>query len=117
MGILGLAVAWLATFRILFVLYCVEAGVFLLLTPWSPRWEQSLIELPATGLTLFLLHPAVRGAISGFGLVHLIWGAHDLDLWLAARRGAAEEPRRAATVDEAPPEPAVEAEALAGEEP
>ena len=80
--------AWLATFRILFILYCVEAGVFLLLTPWSPRWEQSLLQLPATGVVLFLLHPAVRGAISGFGLVHLIWGAHDLDLWLAGRRRA-----------------------------
>ncbi len=37
-------------------------------------------------LSLWLLHPIVRGAITGFGLVHLIWGAHDLDLWLAERK-------------------------------
>jgi hypothetical protein len=97
---------WLGTFRLLFILYCVEAGVFLLLTPWSPRWEQSLIQLPATGLVLWLLHPAVRGAISGFGLVHLVWGAHDLDLWLAARRrpGSRDEPEEG--VDESSTEAA-----------
>jgi hypothetical protein len=79
-------VGWLTTFRILFILYCVEAGVFLLLSPWSPRWDESVVRLSVSHLSFFLLHPIVRGAISGFGLVHLIWGAHDLDLWLTERK-------------------------------
>ncbi len=80
--------SWATTFRILFILYCVEAGVFLLLSPWSPRWDESVVQLSSLDLRSLLFHPAVRGAISGFGLVHLVWGAHDLDLWLASRRQA-----------------------------
>ncbi len=87
--------AWGTTFRVLFILYCVEAGVFLLLSPWSPRWDQSVVQLADIRLVTFLLHPAVRGAITGFGLVHLVWGAHDLDLWLSERRRALAERSRA----------------------
>lgn len=87
--------AWGTTFRIIFILYCVEAGAFLLLSPWSPRWDESVIQLSNLDLSSLLLHPAMRGAISGFGLVHLVWGAHDLDLWLAERRRATEARLRA----------------------
>ncbi len=82
--------AWRTTFRILFILYCVEAGVFLLISPWSPRWDEQIIQLANLELSGFFLHPMVRGAISGFGLIHLVWGAHDLDLWLTERRRASE---------------------------
>ena len=34
--------------------------------------------VPFHGLRSFLLHGWVRGAITGFGLVHMVWGAHDL---------------------------------------
>ena len=91
--------AWSATFRILFILYCVEAGVFLLLSPWSPRWDESVMRLSAAHLSHLLLHPAVRGAISGFGLVHLVWGAHDLDLWLADRKRLADARARLSARD------------------
>ena len=30
--------------------------------------------------------PIVRGAVSGFGLVHLVWAAHDLLGWIERRR-------------------------------
>jgi hypothetical protein len=72
-------------FRILFILYCVETGVFLVLAPWSLLWDRSLVQLPANGLRSVFLHPALRGGVTGFGLVHLVWGAHDLDAWLRAR--------------------------------
>ena len=35
-------------FRILFVVYCVEAGLFLLVSPWTPTWER-LIAAAETG--------------------------------------------------------------------
>ena len=69
--------------RALFILYCVEAGVLLVMAPWSPAWDTSIFRLPGTGLQEILLHTWVRSAISGFGLVHLVWAAHDLELWLA----------------------------------
>lgn len=72
--------------RILFLLYCIEVGVLLLLAPWSPSWDRAVIQIPSFQIQSLLAHGVVRGAISGFGLVHLVWGAHDLDGWLARRK-------------------------------
>lgn len=70
----------------LFIFYCVEVGTFLVMLPWSPYWDRLAISLPMVELQVALLRPWVRGAVSGFGLLHLVWGAHDLDAWLVARR-------------------------------
>jgi len=75
-------------FRLLFILYCIEAGVFLLLAPWSPMWERTLAHLPLGALRGACLHPTFRGAVTGFGLVHLVWGASDVQTLLAGRRRA-----------------------------
>ena len=64
----------------LFVLYCIEVGLFLLLAPWGPMWERVLSWLPSIELQAIAGHPLTRSAFSGFGLVHLIWSLHDLDL-------------------------------------
>jgi len=66
-------------FRILFILYCIEAGTFLVLAPWSPVWDRTLIQIPNEILRAVALHPFLRAAVTGFGLIHLVWGAHDLD--------------------------------------
>ncbi len=73
-------------FRILFILYCAEAGVFLLIAPWGPAWDRTLSHLPLGPLAALFLHPVFRGAVSGFGLVHLVWGANDLQSLLPWRR-------------------------------
>ena len=70
----------------LFILYCVEVGTLLVMLPWSPLWDRMALALPMVELQLGALRPWVRGAITGFGLFHLVWGAHDLDAWLVARR-------------------------------
>lgn len=70
---------------LLFVVYCVEVGVFLLLAPWSSSWDQSMIAVPVPQLHAIYLSPLFRGALSGFGFVHIVWGAHDLDQWLIGR--------------------------------
>jgi hypothetical protein len=73
-------------FRILFILYCIEAGTFLVLAPWSPVWDRTLIQIPHEILRAFALHPFLRAAVTGFGIVHLVWGAHDLDDLIFRRR-------------------------------
>lgn len=77
--------------RFIFVLYCTTAGVVLLLAPWTPGWDLMLAHLPQIGLRWLSL-PLLRGALSGFGLVHLVWGLHDLRVFLAT--GEAEDDRR-----------------------
>ena len=72
--------------RALFVFYCAEAGVFLLMAPWSSLWDRTVFQVPIPLIHTIYLHPLFRGAISGLGAIHLLWGAHDLEDWLARRR-------------------------------
>lgn len=83
---------WGTFFRVLFIVYCVEAGIFLVLAPWSRGWDMAVLHLPIASVYAFGLHPALRGGVTGFGLMHLVWGVHDLEGLLTRRR-----PRAAAS--------------------
>jgi hypothetical protein len=79
--------------RFLFILYCVEAGLFLILAPWGANWDRACIQIPIVWLRSLALHPMARGAVTGFGCVHLVWGTHDLESWLSRLRpGGAASP-------------------------
>ena len=72
--------------RLFFILYCFEAGLLLLFAPWFQEWDQIMMQIvPFQGLRSFLLHAWVRGAFTGFGMVHIVWGAHDLIALLLRR--------------------------------
>jgi hypothetical protein len=71
--------------RAFFIIYCMEAGFFLLFGPWSTGWDRTVLLLPSAALRAVVLHPVFRSAVSGFGLVHLVWGTHDLTDSLARR--------------------------------
>lgn len=75
-------------FLILFVVYCIEVGVILVLWPWTSSWDRLWVQLPWDQLRLLALNPLLRSVVSAFGGLHLVWGAHDLDLWLTRRRRA-----------------------------
>ena len=75
--------------RIFFIIYCVEAGVLLILVPWSTVWDRTLLQIPFAALRNFLAHSTFRGAVTGFGLVHLVWGAHDLHALITRRNSNA----------------------------
>lgn len=65
--------------RLLFIQYCIIAGVLLVTVPWSfGLWERVTLQIGYFPLVNLLQSPAARGAFTGFGLVHLVWGAHDL---------------------------------------
>jgi len=79
---------WSTTATFLFVFYCIEVGVFFLVAPWSSAWDRAVINLPFPALHDIYLESTFRGALSGFGLIHIVWGAHDLEQWLARRQKA-----------------------------
>lgn len=81
---------WNTATTLLFVFYCVEVGVFFVIAPWTATWDRLVISLPVPLLHELYLDPAIRGAVSGFGIVHMLWGAHDLEQWLAGRHRSIE---------------------------
>jgi hypothetical protein len=77
-------------FRGVFLVYCLEAGLFLLLSPWLAAWNHAVLLLPFGPLRALMLSSWMRALISAFGLLHLLWSLHDLDLFL--RRGLGSSP-------------------------
>ena len=71
--------------QIFFIIYCFEAGFLLLVAPWLPFWDAAVMQMAAGGLRMLFLHPMLRGAVSGFGMIHIVWGLHDVLVLLTRR--------------------------------
>lgn len=78
--------------RLLFILYCIEAGALFVLAPWTGGWERAVVQLPWLPARDLLLNTMVRSAVTGFGIIHLVWALHDLDLLFARRKAPAAPP-------------------------
>jgi len=74
------------TVPLFFALYCLEAGLFFTIAPWTRVWTMN--PLLHSSLTLGMLadNPFFRGLVSGFGVVHLIVGTRDILKLVRARR-------------------------------
>jgi hypothetical protein len=80
---------------ILYVVVCLEVGIFLTLVPWSAIWERNYFLEAYPSLRSILLAPALRGAVAGLGLANIYMGLTEL---LNRRRAVPREsemPRRA----------------------
>lgn len=59
-----------ATGVLAIVVYLTAAGWFFVLAPWSRFWLTRVIPDAPLWLARWLESPALRGALSGYGLVH-----------------------------------------------
>jgi len=80
--------------RLLLFTYFVEAGLLLLVVPWTAFWERNAFVDGVPLVGELLRNFFVRGAISGLGLVCLWAALTELAVVLAGRRGAAAEGER-----------------------
>ncbi len=58
----------------LYILYCVEIGMFLLVVPWSEVWERNLLVAYVPLLRPLYVDHYFRGAVSGLGVINLWLG-------------------------------------------
>jgi len=60
----------------LYVFYCFEVGIFLLVAPWwfPQMWEQNYFFFLAPALKNVFISGYFRGAISGLGLLNIAMG-------------------------------------------
>ncbi len=60
---------------ILFIVFCLEVGLFLLIFPWTEKWDDNLfatfLSRIIPGWSQYWQSPYVRGTMSGFGVVNL----------------------------------------------
>lgn len=82
---------------ILYVVVCLEVGIFLTLVPWSAVWERNYFLDAYPTLRAVLLSPSVRGAVAGLGLANIYMGLNEV---LNRRRRAPSESERQKPTDE-----------------
>jgi len=73
-----------------FALYCIEAGLFFLIAPWTHLWTLNPLFQSSPALALYAANPFLREFVSGFGVMHIIIGVNDLLRLASARRAAGE---------------------------
>ena len=67
--------------RILFfvyVLYCLEVGIFLIIYPWVSLWDQNALLTLYPPLRSVVLNDFFRGAVSGLGISNLLLGVWEV---------------------------------------
>jgi hypothetical protein len=57
--------------RALTVVLLFEMGALLLYLPWSSMWEKNYLLIQVAWLKPLILHPSVRGMVSGLGLLDI----------------------------------------------
>ena len=69
-----------------FALYCIEAGLFFIVVPWTHLWTMNPLLQGNLTLAALATNPFVRGFVSGFGVIHIIIGIKDMLRISQARR-------------------------------
>ena len=73
-----------------FALYCIEAGLFFIVVPWTHLWTMNPLLQSNASLAVLATNPFLRGFVSGFGVIHIIIGINDLLRISHARRTVGE---------------------------
>jgi hypothetical protein len=71
--------------RLLLTVFFFEAGLVLVVLPWSRYWDQNYFAQLLPSLHTVLDNHFVRGAVSGLGLVNLLAGVAEIWTFLASR--------------------------------
>lgn len=72
--------------RLLVAAYLIEAGLLLVIVPWTVSWQHNYFGALVPALGRAMGNPFVRGGVSGVGLITMVAGLRDLVAVIAARR-------------------------------
>ena len=72
--------------RLLLTAFFFEAGLVLLIVPWSIYWEQNYFVQALPAVQAFITNDFVRGAVSGLGLVNLFAALNEIWTFLTTPR-------------------------------
>lgn len=61
-----------------YALYCLEAGLFFTVVPWTRVWTLNSLLHSTAAMAAWADNPFTRGFVSGIGVIHLILGVREL---------------------------------------
>ena len=71
-----LGFGWL--WQVLYILYCLEVGVFLLFLPWMSLWDTNYLVYLYPRLCPIVANPYLKGAVLGLGIVNVFIGIQEI---------------------------------------
>ena len=86
--------------RLLVAAYLVEAGLLLVIAPWTASWDHNYFGMLVPALGNIMINQFVRGGVSGIGLITAVSGLRDLTAAIFARQ--ADRPRPQAPTSDVP---------------
>lgn len=81
--------------RVLLSIFFLEAGLVLVVVPWSTYWERNYFADLIPGVHAFMTNFFVRGAVSGLGLLNLAAAVSEVVGMFGRRAGVVSVPQRA----------------------
>jgi hypothetical protein len=72
--------------RLLLVAFFIEAGLVLIVAPWSTFWQDNYFLRSSVLVEAIAMNAYVRGAVSGIGLLNLVAAVAELYAFFAERR-------------------------------
>jgi len=76
---------------VLLSLYLLEAGLLLILAPWTQFWDRNFFAA-LEPVSTWVTHPYVRGAVTGVGIVSVVAALVEIGLLLSRGRTSPQVP-------------------------
>jgi len=86
--------------RLLVAAYLIEAGLLLIVAPWTVSWQHNYFGAMLPVLSRILANEFVRGGVSGVGVITAFGGLRELAAALSRRNGV--QPQSAAPTRDVP---------------
>jgi hypothetical protein len=64
--------------HILYIIYSLEVGVFLLFLPWLQIWDNNYLLYRYPGIRPIIANSFLKGAVLGLGIVNLLIGIQEI---------------------------------------
>ena len=64
--------------KIVYILYSIEAGIFLILLPWMNLWDTNILTYLYPQFLPVITNPFFKGAVLGLGIANIIIGAFNV---------------------------------------
>jgi hypothetical protein len=71
--------SWL--WRLLYILYSLEVGIFLVFLPWLTIWDNNYLLYRYPDVRPVLSNAFLKGAVLGLGLVNIVIGIQEIGLF------------------------------------
>ncbi len=94
---------WKRFLYVVFILFCLEIGLFLVILPWSDFWDRNGFLFLLPRLRPYLISNYVRGGLTGLGLINIWMGLSDIWHFRARLARLEEEEARLVNRNAAPP--------------